>query len=149
MPDTEERPLVRTCLLPAYVPCLDEVKLNSLYQSCHWSQRIHWIRNYGFSPRTSLQGPWHNPKIFTSSEFYAKHPHFPKHQAQFIILQSLTQAGAFDEALDGVTYVIHTASPVASVKVDVRPFRLLLCSMPHPSARIWREICFSLLFSAL
>lgn len=68
---------------------------------------------------------------------------FPEHASniEFTLVPSITEKGAFDEAVKGVDFIAHTASPVPSGVITVATFRLLqsrlnLTSLMHRMLRL-------------
>lgn len=50
-----------------------------------------------------------------AKKIYSKHSILPyQDQLSFAVVKDITAPGAFKEAMQGVTYVIHIASPIAS-----------------------------------
>ncbi|KAK4704673.1 hypothetical protein P7C70_g1536, partial [Phenoliferia sp. Uapishka_3] len=46
--------------------------------------------------------------------FFERYPSIPREVLEFVVVENMCKEGAWDEAVEGVDYVVHTASPVSS-----------------------------------
>lgn len=78
----------------------------------------------GFAVRLSIR------KQEQASLWDAKYPEY-KYRVDFVLVKAMGTPGAFDDAVRGVTYIAHAASPMVSAGVKVSFFSLVPALEKH------------------
>ncbi|KAE9368103.1 NAD(P)-binding protein [Stipitochalara longipes BDJ] len=77
----------------------------------------------GYDIRAAIRDPSKKELILSTKSIKALNP---ASRLTFTIVSDITADGAYDEAVKGVKYVIHVASPLANASLDPKDFETLL-----------------------